>query len=328
MHARHHGLVAAAALVAGTLIATALLASTARAQQKPAAKPAAAAKASASKFGALAVDRDQGFVFAWAYDHPSRAAANDFALEECRKRDGQCSVVVEFAGKGCASYHTLSPQDGTAYGWGTGPTMLAAMARSMQECRNYADGKSLCSNHVWACNSQDSGGFKVLREDPVKPKPGKDDCIVQFEVSPLDGNDDWVDDYKTPTYRLAKADCPLATDSQFHAFHRTQWEGKNENEESNPEGPKNPKLQQKGFDMANHFFDWIMARNSPTPGTHWRTSASVTVSTPLDENVEYLGRTTGQSNSDQVHGICIAYKPPGVAIIETYGEENCRSWIR
>ena len=324
MHARHHGLAAAAALVAGTLIATTLLATTAFAQQK--AKPAA--KAPAPKHGALAVDRSQGFVFAWAYDHPSRKAASDFALEECRKRDGQCTVVVEFAGEGCASYHTLNAQDGTAYGWGTGPNMLAAMTRSMQECRDYADGKAMCSNHVWACNSKDSGKFKVLREDPVKPKPGKDDCLVKFEVSPLDGNDDWVDDYKTPVYRLPKADCPLATDSQFHSFHRTEWDGRVENEESNPEGPKDPKRQQKGFDMVNAFYPWIMARATVVPGTHWRPAGSVTVSNPLDENIEYLGRTTGQSNSDQVHGICLAYKPAGVTIIETYGEENCSSWIR
>ena len=324
MHARHHGLAAAAALVAGTLIATALLATTAFAQQK--AKPAA--KAPAPKHGALAVDRSQGFVFAWAYDHPSRKAASDFALEECRKRDGQCTVVVEFAGEGCASYHTLNAQDGTAYGWGTGPNMLAAMTRSMQECRDYADGKAMCSNHVWACNSKDSGKFKVLREDPVKQKPGKDDCLIQFEASPLDGNDDWVDDYKTPVYRLPKADCPLATDSQFHSFHRTEWDGRVENEESNPEGPKNPKRQQKGFDMVNAFYPWIMARATVVPGTHWRPAGSVTVSNPLDENIEYLGRTTGQSNSDQVHGICIAYKPAGVTIIETYGEENGSSWIR
>jgi len=311
-------------------LCVAMLAASPAAAQKAKPKPAAAKAAAPkpAKFGALAVDRSKGFVFAWAYDHPTRQAASDFALEECRKREGNCAVVVEFAGEGCASYHTISAENGDAYGWGTGLTQALAETRSLQECNAYADGKATCGNHVWACNSKDVAPFKVLREDPVKPKPAKTDCLVQYEVSPLNGNDDWVDDYKTPVYRVAKADCPLATDSQFHSFHRTEWEGRVNNEESNPEGSKNPKLQQKGFDMVNAFYPWIMSRNPPVPGTHWRPAANVGVSNPLDENIEYLGRTTGQSNSDQVHGICIAYKPPGVTIIETYGEENCRSWIR
>src|SRR5688500_14511206 len=146
---------------------------------KSTAKPAAP---KATRFGALAVDRSKAFVFAWAYDHPSRAAASDFALEECRKRDGNCSVVVEFSGEGCASYHTISPEDGTAYGWGTAATQAAAESRSLQECNAFADGKSTCSNHVWACNSKDVAPVKVLREDPVKPKPAKTDCLIQYEI--------------------------------------------------------------------------------------------------------------------------------------------------
>jgi hypothetical protein len=310
-------------------LCVAMLAASPAAAQKAKPKPAAAKAAAPkpAKFGALAVDRSKGFVFAWAYDHPTRQAASDFALEECRKREGNCAVVVEFAGEGCASYHTISAENGDAYGWGTGLTQALAETRSLQECNAYADGKATCGNHVWACNSKDVAPFKVLREDPVKPKPAKTDCLVQYEVSPLNGNDDWVDDYKSPVYRLGAKDCPLTTSSQFHSFHHVVWEGKAESRESNPE-KKNPALQKKGFDMAAAFYDWIMARPSPTPGTHWRTAASVTASTVLDENVEYLGRTTGQSNSDQVHGICLAYAPPGITPVATYGAEHCRSWIR
>ena len=302
---------------------SALAATTAVAQKKPA-KPSA----KATKYGALAVDRKQGFVYGWAYDQPSRGEASDFAINECTKRNGNCAVVVEFAGEGCASYHTIGAEDGSAYGWGTAATQAAAEARSLQECTAFADGKASCGNHVWACNSKDVAPFKVLREDAVKAKPAKSDCLVQYEVSPLNGNDDWVDDYKSPVYRLSAKDCPLTTNSQFHSFHHVEYDdGKVRREESNPE-KKNPALQNKGLEMADGFYAWIMARPSPTPGTHWRTAASVTASTALDENVEYLGRTTGQSNEDQVHGICLDYAPPGIEPVAIYGADRCQTWIR
>jgi len=302
-----------------------LVASTASAQKKPA-KPAAA---KATKYGALAVDRKQGFVFAWAYDQPSRTEASQFALDECSKRNGQCSVVVEFAGEGCASYHTISPEDGSAYGWGTATTQLAAEARSQQECNASADGKASCSNHVWACNSKDVAPFKVLREDLVKAKPAKTDCLVIYETSAVDGNDDWVNDYKSPVYRLSAADCPLTTDSQFHAFHHGigHDDGKVFQEESNPV-KKNPALQKKGFDMAEGFFAWMQDKPAPEDGIHYRTNVDVVASAPTEENVEYLAGMTGRSNDDQVHGVCIDYTPPGITPVATYGAEHCQSWIR
>lgn len=291
---------------------------------KPGAKPAAP---KASKFGALAVDRSKAFVFAWAYDHPSRAAASDFALEECRKRDGNCSVVVEFSGEGCASYHTISPEDGTAYGWGTAPTQAAAQSRSLQECNAFADGRAMCSNHVWACNSKDVASFKVLREDPVKPKPARTDCLVQYEIEIDDSNDDWVNRYRSPLYRLSAKDCPLTASSQYHSFHHNVWDGRVSQSESNPE-KKNPALQKKGFDMAEGFFNWIMAKPNPEPGTHYRPAASVAASAPTDENIADMTQDTGRSDSDRVHGICLDYAPPGVMPVSVHGVENCRSWVR
>jgi hypothetical protein len=320
---RLSGLATAASIV-GAIVLTAAPAWAQKARTPPAKK---AGKPVATKFGALAVDRSQAFAFGWAYDHPSRDAAREFALEECKKREGNCAVVVEFSGEGCASYHTLSAEDGSAYGWGTAPTQEAAQSRSLRECNNFAGNQAVCSNHVWSCNSEDVAAFKVLREEPVRPKLAKTDCLVKFEVAALNGKDDWVDDYKSPVYRLRAQDCPLTTSSQFHSFHHAVWDGKVSSSESNPE-KKNPALQKKGLDMAAVFYDWMMARPSPTPGTHWRTSVSVSASTSIEENVKYLGETTGQSNSTQVHGICLAYAPPGVTPVATYGTDRCRVWIR
>lgn len=292
-----------------------------------AAQEATPAASQAAKFGALAVDRGRAFVYGWAYDHPTRADANAFALQECRKREGDCSVVVEFSGDGCASYHTLGAEDGTAYGWGTGPTREAAQSRSLQECNAYADGAGLCGNHVWACNSETSAPFEVLREDPVKPKAAKTDCLVQYEIQVDDSGDNWVNRYRSPLYRLPQQDCPLASDSQYHSFHHNVWEGRVDQSESNPD-KKDPALQKKGFDMAAAFFDWIMARPTPEPGTHYRPAASVAVSTATDENIADMTKNTGRSDSSLVHGICLAYAPPGITPVAVHGAQNCRTWVR
>ncbi|MFL6591565.1 MAG: DUF4189 domain-containing protein [Luteimonas sp.] len=306
-------------------IAASLVAASAASAQKKPAKPAA----KASKYGALAVDRKQGFVYGFAYDQPSRAEANQFAQDECSKRNGQCSVVVEFAGEGCTSYHTISAEDGTAYGWGTGATQQVAEANSLKECTAFADGKASCGNHVWACNSKDVAPFKVLREDLVKARPAKTDCLVQYETTTVNGNDDWTNDYKSPVYRLSAVDCPLTTSSQFHAFHHGigHDDGKVWQEESNPE-KKNPALRQKGLDMAEAFFAWMQGKPAPESGIQYRTNVSVTASTASDENVEYLGRMTGRSNDEQVHGVCIDYAPPGIQPVAIYGAEHCQRWVR
>ena len=313
------------AFALGFVAISVLAASTASAQKKPA-KPAA----KATKFGALAVDRKQGFVYGWAYDQPSRSEASDFAMNECSKRNGQCSVVVEFAGEGCASYHTLSAEDGSAYGWGTAATQGAAEARSLQECNAFADGKASCSNHVWSCNSKDVAPFKVLREELVKAKPGKTDCLVQFEADvETDGDDNWKDRYLSPLYRVAASDCPSVAKTQFHSFYYGLGDQGRPNEgESNPEGKKDPARQAKGKAMALQFHQWLAARRPIDGGLHFRSTGSATVTVASDENLAYLTEHVGQSDSDRVHGICLDYAPPGIEPVATYGAQHCQRWVR
>jgi hypothetical protein len=300
-----------------------LAASTASAQKKPA-KPAAA---KATRYGALAVDRKQGFVYGWAYDQPSRAEASEFARNECSKRNGNCTVVVEFSGEGCASYHTISAEDGSAYGWGTATTQGAAEARSLQECNAFSDGKASCGNHVWACNSKDVAPFKILREDAVKAKPAKTDCLVQYELNVVDGNDDWKDRYLSPLYRLAAADCPATAKTQFHSFYYGNDNGRINEGETNIER-KDPARQAKGKALALAFSEWATGKRPLDGGLHFRPTASVTTTVASDENQSYLTEHVGQSDSDRVHGICVAYAPPGIEPVATYGADRCQRWVR
>jgi len=300
-----------------------------------AALPAAAQKArpkvatpKPAKYGALAVDWSQGFVFAWAYDQSSRQAASDYALAECAKRNGECAVVIEFAGEGCASYHTVSESDGSAYGWGTAPTREAAEARSLQECNAFADGKANCGNHVWACNSADAAPFKVLREDPVKPKPGKGDCLVQYDMDEENGNDDWVNRYRSPVYRLSAKDCPSTSPDLYHSYSWDTREAGGKGGEY-PKKDADAKRHARGVAMARDFSDWIMTKPTPGgPGTHYRGFADVYVTAVKDDILKDRVEGVAQSDSDRQHGVCLDFKPKGVVPVEILGAERCRSWVR
>lgn len=118
-----------------------------------------------AKHGALAVDRGNGYYYGFAYDHPSRAAAEAFADNECEKRGGSCSIVLSWAGTGCGAYRTVQGQAGTAYGWGLAPTLAEADAIATREAMQRSQGQPV-PNHVRACNSNNAGPLQVLVNDP------------------------------------------------------------------------------------------------------------------------------------------------------------------
>lgn len=121
----------------------------------PATKPAA------TKFGALAIDRNNGFFYGCAIDFDSQHAANEKALEECKKKGGNCSVVVSFSGNGCAAYCTVKSTEGTAYGWGVARTKTESDAIAVAECKKRSKGLPP-SNQVWACNSTTSAPLREI----------------------------------------------------------------------------------------------------------------------------------------------------------------------
>lgn len=112
-------------------------------------------------FGALAVDRSNGFYYGWSFDNTTKAGAEKIAVDECNKRGGNCSVVLSFVGSGCAAYRTINGKVGTAFGWGTAETKEKADAIATQECMKRSKG-ILPANSVWACNSFNKRPVKEL----------------------------------------------------------------------------------------------------------------------------------------------------------------------
>ena len=78
-------------------------------------------QAEATKYGALAIDRTNGFYFAWAVDSPTRAEAEKKAVAECNAKGGKCTVVLSFSGTCCAAYRTSAGKSiGLAFRLGCG----------------------------------------------------------------------------------------------------------------------------------------------------------------------------------------------------------------
>lgn len=116
-------------------------------------KPTTKAKPIVSKFGALAIDRSNGFYYGWSFDHVTLAEAEKKAIEECNAKGGNCTVVLSYSGAGCAAYRTIDGRVGTAFGWGVAKTKEEADAVATQECLKRSNGANP-TNFVWSCNSK------------------------------------------------------------------------------------------------------------------------------------------------------------------------------
>lgn len=126
--------------------------------KKPPTKPAATAQ---TKYGALAVDRENGFYYGFSFDQPNRAEAEKRAVAECNKRGGSCTIVLTFSGPGCAAYRTISGNVGTAFGWGVAKTKEAADEIATKEALKRSGGVQP-TNFVWACNSAPGAQLKEI----------------------------------------------------------------------------------------------------------------------------------------------------------------------
>ena len=146
------------------LFLTILLAATAAicfGQTKGQVRKPTAPKVTASKFGALAIDRSNGFYYGWSSNYASLAEAEQKAIEECKKKGGNCTVVLSYSGTGCAAYRTIDGNVGTAFGWGLAKTKEAADAIATKECLQRSNGVSP-TNFVWSCNSANTGALKEI----------------------------------------------------------------------------------------------------------------------------------------------------------------------
>ncbi len=141
--------------------------------KQPAKKPVSTAKPSVSKFGALAIDRNNGFYYGWSFDYATLAEAEKKAIEECNAKGGNCTVVLSYSGTGCAAYKTIDGSVGTAFGWGLAKTKEEADAIATKECLKRSNGTNP-TNFVWSCNSANTGALKEIYnasdeiEAPVK----------------------------------------------------------------------------------------------------------------------------------------------------------------
>jgi hypothetical protein len=113
------------------------------------------------KYGALAIDRGNGFYFGWAADCSSLAEAEKKAIENCSKKGGRCTVVLSYSGTGCAVYRFITGNVGMGYGWGLSKTKEEADTKAKKECAERSYGLP-APNIVWSCNSINSGELKEI----------------------------------------------------------------------------------------------------------------------------------------------------------------------
>lgn len=117
-----------------------------------------------NKFAALAVDRNNGFAYGFAYDHPKSTIAEKKALDECntRSKNSNCSVVLSWSGDGCGVYRSIDGNVGTAYGWGIAKSRGEADIIATREAQKRSAGQNV-TNHVWACNSNVKNKLNIIK---------------------------------------------------------------------------------------------------------------------------------------------------------------------
>lgn len=100
-----------------------------------------------ARYGALAIDEDQGSSYGFSYNYTTQDAADDKALTEC---GGDCTIVQRFTA--CAAYAADQTSGSTVYGWAQGSTGAAVKTRALDECQSR--GGARCIVRVWACNGR------------------------------------------------------------------------------------------------------------------------------------------------------------------------------
>lgn len=158
-----------------------------------------------TKYGALAVDRSNGFYYGFSYDQPNRAEAEKLAVAECNKRGGACSIVLVYSGAGCAAYRTINGNAGTAFGWGVAKTKEEADAIATKECLKRSGGVQP-TNFVWSCNATQAAQLKeIYNASPEITGPVKI------------GNQVWTStNLNVSTYRNG--------DQIYYAANQKEWE--------------------------------------------------------------------------------------------------------
>ncbi|MBI1184819.1 DUF4189 domain-containing protein [bacterium] len=115
-------------------------------------------------YASLAIDARNGEFYGWAVNYASYAEADNRALEECRKRGGNCHVVLNF--KGGSGVYVVEEGNPYLYGWGVGANKTEAENIAMAEAR--AQGGSKLLVRVWGCNETPTVQDTVYQALPYK----------------------------------------------------------------------------------------------------------------------------------------------------------------
>lgn len=101
--------------------------------------------AQAQNFGAIAYSPGSGG-HGYSYDYPSKAAAQNRAMAECRKRARGCRVAIWF--KNACGAVASGPS-----GWGSGwaNTRNGAELQAIKSCNQHSAG---CRIRVYACTTR------------------------------------------------------------------------------------------------------------------------------------------------------------------------------
>ena len=129
------------------------------------------------KYGALAIERDNGFYFGWAVDCATLEEAQKKAVEECTKKGGKCSVVLSYSGTCCAVYRTSAGKSiGIAFGWGVAKTKEEADVIAKREHLLRSFGMA-APNISYGCNSTSSGTMKLIynASQEITSLPGEEE---------------------------------------------------------------------------------------------------------------------------------------------------------
>jgi hypothetical protein len=143
----------------------------------PVNKPTPTTPIESTKYGALAIDRTNGFFYGLAADCSTLPEAEKKAIEECNKKGGKCTVVLSYSGTGCAAYrYSAGNKIGLAFGWGLSKTKEEADAIAKKEhlIRSYG---MAAPNVVYNCNSAVSGALKTIynASDEISTLPGEEE---------------------------------------------------------------------------------------------------------------------------------------------------------
>jgi len=101
--------------------------------------------AAQNNYGAIAYSPGNG-AHGWSMDYPTREAAENVALQNCRKHAGDCTVPIWFR-NACGAL-AVGP-NGYGSGWGTDRGIAERYA--LQTCRKHSRG---CQIRRWVCTTR------------------------------------------------------------------------------------------------------------------------------------------------------------------------------